>query len=226
MYEHDPQEYYIRQRLMLGQDQDKFADATVAIIGVGGLGTVIANILTRMGVGTIHLYDNDLVSIHNLARQHLYDINDLHESKVVAAKKQLEKINPGVKIINHHLQLATPDDLEVVDLIIDGTDNHHARRIIDSFCKKNNMTWIHGAAIQNKGSVMVFTPETKYSDVYDDNAKDLHCEDLGILATTTSMVGTIQAHLTIDFLLGKEIPKEFIRVNMDPISIERFSASK
>ncbi len=113
--------------------------------------------------------------------------------------------------------------MEVVDLIIDGTDNHHARRLIDSFCKEHSLTWIHGAAIQDKGSVMVFPPETKYSDIYSDNAKDLHCEDLGILATTTSMVGTIQAHLTIDFLLGKTIPKDFIRVNMDPISVEHFS---
>ena len=73
---------------------------------------------------------------------------------------------------------------------------------------------------------MVFFPNTKYSDIYDDNAKDLHCEDLGILATTTSMVGTIQAHLAIDFLLGREIPKEFIRVNMDPVSVQRFDTSK
>jgi len=114
--------------------QERLKSSRVAILGMGGLGTPAALLLTRMGIGFIRIVDRDIVSGTDLHRQVLFNLDDVGLPKVEAAKTSLNKMNPDVEID----AIATPilneniDKLiEDVDLIIDGLDNIRTRYIIN-----------------------------------------------------------------------------------------------
>ena len=78
--------------------QKKISSSKVFIVGAGGLGCPIANLLCRAGVGEIGVIDHDKVSLSNLNRQTLYNTSDINKFKVLVLKQKLKKINPLVKI--------------------------------------------------------------------------------------------------------------------------------
>ena len=78
--------------------QKKIIQSKVLIIGMGGLGCPVAEFLTRAGIGTLGVVDSDNVDLSNIHRQSLYDIDDLHKSKIKAAQRKLKKINPKIKV--------------------------------------------------------------------------------------------------------------------------------
>ena len=78
--------------------QKKILDSKVLIVGMGGLGCPAADFLTRSGIGTLGIADNDTVNLSNIHRQNLYNEKDLKKSKVKVAKRKLNEINPKTKI--------------------------------------------------------------------------------------------------------------------------------
>ena len=83
---------YHRQELLIGEDgQDKLKNATIAILGVGALGTVTAELLARSGIGKLILIDRDVIELSNLQRQTLFDEADIGRSKAVVAKEKMSK---------------------------------------------------------------------------------------------------------------------------------------
>ena len=71
--------------------QKKILSSKVLIIGAGGLGSPVAEFLSRAGVGSIGIVDDDTVSLSNLHRQSLYNTSDIGKFKVKVAKKKLKK---------------------------------------------------------------------------------------------------------------------------------------
>ena len=201
------EEQYLRQSLVLGQESPHILrKKTVGILGCGALGSAAAHLLTRCGVGTLILVDGDSVEIHNLARQHLYGKEDVGQPKVEALAKQLARINPDAQINTHHRYMQQQGDFSVFrdcDIIIDGLDTHAIRRLLDTFCKDEHTWWVHGAAIQEKGTCIALNGvDRPYSALYDANAPDTHCADSGVLVTTTTLVATVQTRLALQLLLG------------------------
>ena len=216
---------FSRQVSFLGKkQQEKIRDSIVTIIGLGALGSAVAHLLVRMGVEKLILVDNDVVDVHNLSRQHVYTQEDVKSVKVVAAKKYLLKINPSCDIQIVEKRVESVQDLVCAkesSIIVDGLDNHASRRIIDDFCKQEKIPWVHGAAIQDKGSVFFFNQDTLYESIYSHKANDTHCDISGVLATATTLVATIQAQLVIEYCMGKDIPKELFRVDLSTYSLNK-----
>lgn len=216
---------FTRQEQVIGKDaQKKIRNAKVTIIGAGGLGSVVAHMLVRMGIGTIILQDFDVVTDHNLSRQHLYTQSDIGKSKVKSLKKHLENIHSESKIICKEKIIGNKKDIEVSDLIIDCTDNHKTRQIIDSFCKEKKISWVHGAAIKEHGTVYFFNAKNKnffYENIYGKNPEEKGCSEEGVIVTITTLVGTLQAQIVMDYIIKREVPKELIRVNSENYSIEK-----
>ena len=106
--------------------QKKILNSKVLIIGAGGLGCPIADLLTRSGVGVIGVIDYDKVSLSNIHRQTLYTTKDVGKYKVKIIKKKLNLINKEVKI-NIYNHKATEKILKKIinkyDIIVDGSDN-------------------------------------------------------------------------------------------------------
>ncbi|MBN1175036.1 HesA/MoeB/ThiF family protein [Candidatus Woesearchaeota archaeon] len=222
--------YYLRQNAQIGEKgTKKLKESKVIIVGLGGLGSGVAQILGRMGVGEIVLVDNDVVQEHNLSRQQLYTINDVNKSKVSACKAHLLEINPNisVEIIEKFADKDVLDSIKNISCIVDCTDRHESRRIIDSFCLEKNIPWVHGAAIREQGVVCVFGPDyslKSYEDIYKGKNVDEFCE--GVIATTTNVISSLQASLVIKILLKKNISKGLFRVNLDTWEFESINISK
>ena len=94
--------------------QKKITSSKVLVVGMGGLGCPVAEFLTRAGIGTLGIIDNDTVDLTNIHRQSLYDSNDLKKAKVKVAQKKLNKINSKTKAIAVVHYLGVPVDMPKV----------------------------------------------------------------------------------------------------------------
>lgn len=218
-------QYYLRQNNYLGEESTKkLNQSKVLIVGLGGLGSGVAQILTRMGVGNLILVDNDIILEHNLSRQQLYTFSDVDKPKVVCAKNHLIKINPNTKIqaIQAFADENFLNQFSDLDIVIDCTDRHSSRRSIDSFAREKLIPWVHGAAIREEGLVCVFNPKNGtikfYDDIYKNKNSDEFCES--IIATTTSLISSLQSSLAIKVLLNQDIPKSILRINLNSWSFD------
>ncbi|MHA6529011.1 ThiF family adenylyltransferase [Paenibacillus sp. BAC0078] len=145
------------------EGQAGLAGSTVLVVGVGALGTGIAETLARCGVGRIILADRDYVEWSNLQRQQLYTEEDARQRmpKAAAAKVRLEQINSEIMIEAHVLDVRA-EELENlltgVDLIMDGTDNFDTRLIINDMAQKHGIPWIYGACVGSYGITYTILP--------------------------------------------------------------------
>jgi molybdopterin-synthase adenylyltransferase len=143
--------------------QSRINGSQVLICGCGALGSVIAERLVRSGVGRVRLVDRDWVEVSNLQRQSLFSERHAAEAipKAIAAAEELGKINSTIDI------QAVVDDVtsaniqalaEGCDLIMDGTDNFETRFLINDFCIRNQVPWVHGGCLGASGQVMTIYP--------------------------------------------------------------------
>lgn len=209
-------ERYSRQILFQGigeEGQRKMLKSRVAIVGVGALGTVIANHLVRSGVGTIRLIDRDLVELSNLQRQILFREKDaiLQLPKAVAAQKRLIEINSTVTVeaVTADLNLDNAEELLMdFDVIVDGTDNFNTRFLINDVAVKRGTPWVHGGAVSSRGMFAVIKPGVTpcYRCLFPHvpNGTGETCDTVGVLSPLTDIIGSFQAIETIKLLVGAE----------------------
>jgi len=162
----DVLERYSKQILFTGigvEGQRKLAESRVAVIGLGALGTVIANNLARAGVGYLRLIDRDFVDTSNLQRQTLFNEADVseHIPKAVAAVEHLKKVNSEI-ILEPIVCDVNPSNIDQlikgVDLVMDGTDNYETRFLINDACVQSGTPWIYGGVIGSYGITMNIIP--------------------------------------------------------------------
>jgi molybdopterin-synthase adenylyltransferase len=207
---------YSRQILFqqFGEEgQLKLLNGKVAIVGVGALGTVIANHLVRSGVGHIRLIDRDLVELSNLQRQTLFDEEDaeLHLPKVIAAQKRLNKINSTVTVdaVIADLNLDNAEELlSGLNCIVDGTDNFMTRFLINDVAVKYGIPWVHGAAVSSRGMFASIipgkTPCYRCLFPHVPTGTGETCDTVGVLSPLTDIIGSFQALETMKILVGEK----------------------
>jgi len=192
--------------------QKKILSSKVLIIGVGGLGSPVAEFLSRAGVGSIGIVDDDKVSLSNLHRQSLYNTSDIGKFKVKIAKDKIKKINPNTKVIIYKIRLSNDNFRKIIDdydYIVDGSDNFTTKFLLNDFCLKFKKVLVIGAISKFDGHVFTFNFKDKKipclrcffqeSNISDDL---LNCESEGILGTVAGIVGTIQANEILKKILN------------------------
>jgi adenylyltransferase/sulfurtransferase len=156
--------FYSRQTILkeLGKEgQQRLAKSRVAIVGVGGLGSVSSLYLALAGVGYLRLIDQDTVELHNLHRQILYSPDDLHYPKAEIALQRLQKQNPLVQVeaVPENVHSSNVERLlSGVDCVVDGLDNMATRYLVNRACVKLKIPYVFGAAIGIEGNLSVFAP--------------------------------------------------------------------
>ena len=212
---------YLRQEIFreIGKKgQSKLRKSTVAIVGLGALGGVSAELLARAGIGKLILVDRDIVELSNLQRQSLYDESDVGKPKALAAKEKLNKINSEVEIdffINdlNFENIGKIIDAKNIDLILDCADNLETRFLINDFSIKNNIPFIYSSAVGSKGYVFNIIPD-KNSPCLRCFLKEVvqldTCETFGVLNTITRLISAVQANEAIKALLGKNYEKNLL----------------
>lgn len=226
-------ERYSRQILLLGKKgQEKIAKAKVAIIGVGALGTVAAELLARAGVGELVLIDRDVVEESNLQRQLLFTEKDLGKSKALIAEKKLKEINSSLKIKSYaiHLNSENISLLKEADLILDCTDNLKIRFLINDFCKKEKINWIYAAAIRGEGYVMPILPATLPNGpclrCFLREANLETCDTAGVLNTITTAIGSLQVDLALKLLTKEKIGTYLYHLNLKNMELKKLVIKK
>ena len=192
--------------------QKKFLSSKVLIVGVGGLGSPAVEFLSRAGVGSIGVVDNDKVSLSNLHRQSLYGTSDIGKFKVKVAKDKIKKINSNIKVKIYKIRLNNINFKKIIndyDYVIDGSDNFTTKFLLNDFCLKFKKILVTGAISKFDGHIFTFNFKNKKipclrcffqeSKISDDL---LNCESEGILGTVAGIVGTIQANEILKKILN------------------------
>ena len=157
---------YSRQMLFSplgGQGQRKLLSLKVSLLGCGALGSSMANLLVRAGIGRLCLIDRDTVELSNLQRQTLFDEEDVRKRrpKAIAARDRLAQINSEVEIDPQVVDV-TPENIESLlldtDIILDATDNFETRFLINDTSLNHSIPWVYGGCVRSEGAVMPVVP--------------------------------------------------------------------
>ncbi len=209
------------------QEQNQLAQKTVAVVGLGSLGSVAAEQLTRAGICNLILVDNDLVELSNLHRQPFYSKADINKPKVLAAEQKLKKLKSNINIIPHHARLdETNTFLLTSDLVLDCTDNLQTRFIINEYCKEQQLPLIHSAAAGTIGVILPITNTYCFNCIYKNAKTALTCDDIGILNTTSYTTASLQVTEAIKILLNKESTQALIRFDISNNSFDMLKVKK
>src|SRR3989338_3035126 len=144
------------------EGQEALQRASVAMIGIGGLGSPLSLYLSGSGIGRLLLVDGDTVSISNLHRQILFKEEDIGKSKAFVAKRRLLEQNSTIQIEGRDMAITDQNVHEILssyDIIVDGTDNFKTKFLLNRYCKENNKIFVYGSVDRWMGQVALFHPK-------------------------------------------------------------------
>ncbi|MNZ44142.1 Molybdopterin-synthase adenylyltransferase [compost metagenome] len=205
-------ERYSRQILFAGigeNGQEKLAQSSVCIVGMGALGTVLANHMVRAGVGRVRMVDRDYVEYSNLQRQMLYDEEDAKEAlpKVIAAQRRLGRINSAIQL-EALFEDATSNNihnlLENMDLVLDGTDNFQTRFLLNDACYSMGIPLVYGGAVSSRGMSAIFIPGSTpclRCLLQSPDASGQTCDTIGVISPIVDIIASYQAVEAIKYLV-------------------------
>jgi molybdopterin/thiamine biosynthesis adenylyltransferase len=181
-----------------GPGQQRLKAATVAIMGVGGLGSPAALYLAAAGVGRLRLIDDDDVSLSNLQRQIAFTGDDIGMPKVASASEAIAALNQNVDLDPRRTRITGANAAEVlagVDLVLDGTDDFATRFAVNTACRALGATLISGAVGRWSGQVSTFKRGGPcYRCLVPDTPPDAEtCAQVGIVGALTGVIGSIMA---------------------------------
>ena len=211
------------------EGQELLSEASVLVIGAGGLGCPIVASLAAAGVGRISIMDADRIEEHNLQRQWAYEESHIGSSKAQVLATFAQKRNSLIQIeaITEFISLSNAENIIAKhDVIIDATDNFIARYIINDACVALSKPLVFGAVYKDLGQVSVFNfkngPNLRDVFPFPPSAElTPNCEIAGVLGTSTSIIGNIQAREAIDVILGKpSLAGVFLQMDMNSFDVQ------
>ncbi|WP_312056388.1 HesA/MoeB/ThiF family protein [Pantoea brenneri] len=200
---------YQRQTILpeIGEvGQQRLRAARVLVVGAGGLGSTVLPLLAGAGVGFIRLYDGDRVELHNLHRQTLYEMADIGEPKVSAARRALLQRNPDCEIDARPQVLSAsllPDALEAIDLVIDAADNFAITYQLSDACLPRGLPLICASVLGRKGYVGSFCGGAPgYRALFPQLPTAAgNCNTAGVMGAAVATLGALQAQMALSLLL-------------------------
>lgn len=193
-----------------GPGQQALKRATIALVGMGGIGAPASLYLAAAGVGRLILIDPDSVDLGNLQRQVIYDTNDIGAPKVKRAAARLLALNPHVIIAQRARRLDEESAsalLEGADVVIDGTDDFATRLIVSDTCVREQRPLVSAALGPWQGQICVFTGQPCYRCLVPDVPPDAEtCERAGVIGALAGMMGSLAALEAIKLITGAGEP--------------------
>jgi len=217
-------ERYSRQILFgeIGEaGQRRLLDSSAVLVGCGALGTALANLLVRAGVGRLRIVDRDFVEPSNLQRQTLFEEADARESlpKSVAAERRLRAINSSVSVEGIVADLSPRNVHELLSgfsLILDGTDNFETRFLLNDAAIELNLPWIYAAVVASYGVTLTVRPgktaclacaldsdDAGGQESTQTRPAEDTCDTVGVLGPAAGVIASIEAAEAMKLLLGK-----------------------
>ncbi|MCL2365430.1 MAG: HesA/MoeB/ThiF family protein [Oscillospiraceae bacterium] len=204
-------EIYSRQIMMkeIGtKGQQKLADASVLVIGCGGLGAPVLSYLTAMGIGHLGFCDCDTVALSNMNRQLLFGMDDMDKSKAFMAEKRLLNLNPRLKTTVYDCFLDESLASEIVphyDIVVDCLDNFNTRLVLNDACVAAQIPLVHAGIGEFYGQLMTITPGTGpcLRCLFPNKKKEAEPKKpFGVVGSTPGVLGAMQALEVLKYLMG------------------------
>jgi adenylyltransferase/sulfurtransferase len=193
-----------------GEGQKKLLNASVLIIGAGGLGSPAGYYLAAAGVGRLGLVDFDVVDTSNLQRQILHNTDRIGQPKVKSAKETISALNPDVEVDTYQEKLSSGNIMEILqryELVLDGCDNFPTRYLVNDAAVMSGKINVSAAVFRFEGQVTVFDPSNGpcYRCLYPEPpppGEVPSCQEAGVLGVLPGVLGLIQALEAVKLILG------------------------
>lgn len=213
------------RHLVLGdvgmKGQKALKNASVLVVGAGGLGSPCLLYLAAAGVGRIGIVDADTVDTSNLQRQIIHGTSTVGVSKCQSAKQRIHDINPIVNVRLYEEEFTSQTAMRILgdgfseekpkyDVVIDGSDNFPTKYLISDACEILGITWVYSAILAFEGQLSVFNLDGKgptYRDLLPTPPPpgDVpSCAEGGVLGVLPGSMGCLQATEAIKYILGRK----------------------
>lgn len=199
---------YIKNQNMLSQEECALLrKKRICVVGCGGLGGYVIELLARIGVGHLTVIDGDVFDETNLNRQLLCTEGNLGRLKADAAKLRVASINSEVSVTAICEKLSATNALDMIkdhDVVLDALDHIGTRLILEEKCTEAGLPMVHGAIAGWYGQVAVVLPgrpllKQIYKPPYEKGMET----SLGNPSFTPALVAALEVSETIKLLLGK-----------------------
>jgi molybdopterin/thiamine biosynthesis adenylyltransferase len=210
-------------------EQVKLLQSKVAIIGAGGLGGTVLELLARMGIGELIIADKDIMGDSNLNRQILSKETNLGQGKTEVAVKRVKEINSSIEIIGHSVFIDSDNVKKIIEgaeVVVDALDNLPSRFVLQKACRDLKIPLVHGAIAGFNGQLTTIFPEDKGLELIYGSNKDLpeHGSEaeLGAPTVTPAIIASLEAQEVIKILLkrGKLFRDKLLYLDIEGGTIE------
>jgi len=194
-----------------GAGQQALLNASVVVVGAGGIGSPVVQYLAAAGVGRLRLIDDDVVDLSNLQRQTIFAMTDIGRPKVDAAADWVRAANPDVTVEPIRARIDADNVRELLagaDAIIDGCDNFATRLAVSDASVALRIPLVSAAVGQFDGQLATWRGWEADQPCYrclvgSDPARDeLSCADQGVLGAITGIMGSLGASEVLRVLTG------------------------
>ena len=231
-----------------GPGQAALKEASVLVIGAGGLGAPALMYLAAAGIGTLGVVDDDIVSLSNLQRQVIHETPDIGRRKVDSAAERIFGLNPHVKFAAHATRITAGNAMELIggyDLVLDGSDNFETRYLVSDACFLAGVPLITASLGTFDGSLTTIRAHEKNAEgEFNPTYRCLFpeppppgtvptCEEAGVLGALAGVMGSMMALEAIREIVGfgeglvgkllmldaRSMRFETLRYSRDPLNI-------
>jgi len=224
-----PERYQRNLGVISPSEQAKLLQSKVVIIGAGGLGGTVLELLTRMGIGKLIIADKDIIVDSNLNRQILSTETNLGQRKTEVAVKKVKEINSSVEIIGHSVFINSDNVKKIIEgaeVAVDALDNLPSRFVLQKACQDLKISLVHGAIAGFNGQLTTIFPEDKGLELIYGSNKDLpeHGSEveLGAPTVTPALIASLEAQEVVKILLkrGKLFRNRLLYLDIEEGTVE------
>jgi molybdopterin/thiamine biosynthesis adenylyltransferase/rhodanese-related sulfurtransferase len=216
--------------------QRRLKNASVLVVGAGGLGSPALMYLAAAGVGTIGVVDDDVVETSNLQRQVVHGVADVGRLKSESAAQTLASVNPLVQVVRHDVRIDSTNALAIIDgydLVLDGTDNFPTRYLLNDACVLLGKPDVWGSIYRFDGQASVWWAKHGpcYRCVFPEPpppGQVPSCAEGGVLGLLCAAIGSIQAAEAVklivgigDPLIGRLMVHDALRQSWDALTVRK-----
>ncbi len=227
---------YLRNIGTIGLDgQIKLLQATVAIVGAGGLGGTIIELLARQGVGHLIIIDNDCFTEQNLNRQIMSTENNLGEYKTTVAAKRAGEINSAITVTTFLERLTENNAQKLLSgarVVADGLDNLPSRLAVEHACRCLAIPYVYGTIAGFSGQIMTIFPEdVGLSSIYgsSNNIPEQGIETkIGNPSAVPAIIAALEVQEVVKIItgVGKPVRNQILLVDAREYAIDRIELKR
>lgn len=224
-----PERYHRNLGVISPAEQVKLLQSKIAIIGAGGLGGTVLELLARMGIGELIIVDKDVIGDSNLNRQILSTENNLGKSKTEIAVKRVKEINSSIEITGHSIFIDSDNIKKVikeVEGVVDALDNLPSRFVLQKACRDLKIPLVHGAVAGFNGQLTTIFPQDKGLELIYGSERKLPTQgsevELGAPTVIPALIASLEAQEVIKILLkrGKLFRNKLLYLDIEEGTLE------